>query len=156
MDVKERNSLCWLPGVFSDGSQIHALGLGEGFVLGCAKGSTSRLNPCIQCQGEKEVIFFFFLQWIALLQASHSCFLTAHITPPRFLLVLCSFMSFCWFWLGRCLHSWKLPDGKELEHLVSVFILFSDYLKICLGLKLFSGDSIFSKNILLPIKLCNP
>lgn len=26
----------------------------------CYEGSTSRLNPCMQCQGEKEVNFFFF------------------------------------------------------------------------------------------------
>lgn len=120
---------------------------GRGFVLDCAmRVALPGLIHACSAREKRKWIFFFFLQQIALLQASHSCFLTAHITPPWFLLVLCSFMSFYWFWLGRCLHSWKLPKGKELEHLVSVFIFFSDYSKICLGLKLFSGESIFSKN----------
>lgn len=29
--------------------------------------------------------------------------------------------------LDKCLHAWKLPDGAEVEHLVSVKILFSGY-----------------------------
>lgn len=120
---QERNARCWWYGVFSDDSQIHALGLGEGFMTDEAVHSQAWFMQAIL--GGKDSRLFSLMNSFSPSLLLLLSWLDTLLLPDfsRF----CAFMSFCWFWVRQTSSSWKLPDGAVVEHLVSVIILFSDY-----------------------------